>query len=203
MTDPSVVDAHATQSHNHTAPAGNQPSDLAQLDPTTSTDPHTLTSTDHHLPTSDKSVSDPALFPPESRPNGTSSLSSNAPNESALSADEATQASDTDISRPGSVDQFKEENRQLKGLTKKPTSFKSVSITKAFLAKTVGATPPPPSAGNKSPVPSTVQPVAKPRLVAKSGSGLRDIPRVRPGDGPPAPDARTVWNKNQREPLFS
>jgi hypothetical protein len=49
------------------------------------------------------------------------------------------------------------------------------------------------------------QPTAKPRLVAKSGSGLGTVPRSSlsklngAGSGP---DASKVWNKNQREHSF-
>jgi hypothetical protein len=47
---------------------------------------------------------------------------------------------------------------------------------------------------------ATLQLNARPRLIAKTGSsGLRDVPRTRSGDGTSTPDARTVWNKNQRQ----
>lgn len=197
----SSVDAYANQIHQNSAQAG----DHSSAQTTTSITP----STDNHAPAHDKlSTSEgptgDTLHAPEPRPNGVSPLTLNGGHDANHSADEGNAGSDTDISRAGSVDQSKEENRHLKaGSAKKPTSFKSVSITKTFLAKTAGVTPPPAKVGEKSPVASTVQPVAKPRLVAKSGSGLRDIPRVRSGDGASAPDGRTVWNKNQREYLHS
>ena len=92
---------------------------------------------------------------------------------------------------------------------KKPTSFKPVSVNKTFLAAK-GATPATPSKlGDKGATATTAQagPLAsaapRPRLVAKSGSGLRDsAPRAsaaanggKPGA---APDANAVWNKNRR-----
>jgi hypothetical protein len=93
---------------------------------------------------------------------------------------------------------------------KKLTSFKPVSVNKTFLAAK-GATPTVPSKlGDKGLAGSTpaqtgpsLSSVARPRLVAKSGSGLRDsAPRTaasanggKPGA---APDASAVWNKNRR-----
>lgn len=59
--------------------------------------------------------------------------------------------SDTDISRPGSVDPTKEDatRHERSNSIKKPTSFKSVSVTKSFLAKAAGA-PVPTKTGDKS-----------------------------------------------------
>lgn len=48
-----------------------------------------------------------------------------------------------------------------------------------------------------APTVSTPQTMARPRLVAKSGSGLRDSPRPRTGAEGPTETA-TVWNKNRR-----
>jgi hypothetical protein len=46
---------------------------------------------------------------------------------------------------------------------------------------------------------ATLQLNAKPRLIAKTGSsGLRDVPRAQ-ADGASTPNAKTVWNKNQRQ----
>lgn len=139
--------------------------------------------------------------------NGVSSLSVQRGHDGSTSTEDVLNAenvgSDTDTSRTGSLDQSKDENRHLRSNSvKKPISFKPVSVTKTFLAKTVGSTttpPPPAKVGEKSPVAATLQPMVKPRLVAKSGSGLRDIPRVNSHDGTGAPDGRMVWNKNQRE----
>jgi hypothetical protein len=91
---------------------------------------------------------------------------------------------------------------------KKPTSFKAVSVNKTFLAAK-GAGPAKP--GDKATPGSTSLPVApstsstpRPRLVAKSGSGLRDsAPRTAAAPNGAkmgsAPDANAVWNKNRRK----
>jgi hypothetical protein len=92
---------------------------------------------------------------------------------------------------------------------KKLTSFKAVSVNKTFLAAkgATGMTPAKP--GDKGAVGSASLPAApltssapRPRLVAKSGSGLRDsTPRASAaanGGKAPAPDANAVWNKNRR-----
>jgi hypothetical protein len=91
---------------------------------------------------------------------------------------------------------------------KKQTSFKAVSVNKTFLAaKGAG----PAKSGDKAAPGSTSLPVApsasstpRPRLVAKSGSSLRDsTPRTAatPNGGKmgSAPDANAVWNKNRRK----
>ncbi|KAK6007564.1 hypothetical protein QM012_004378 [Aureobasidium pullulans] len=109
------------------------------------------------------------------------------------------QGSDTDSSRPDASKVARSSS------VKKPLSFKPVSITKSFLAKTAttpGNTPPPVKIAEKpSPQMATLQLNAKPRLIAKTGtSGLRDVPRARSGDGTSTPNGRTVWNKNQPAP---
>jgi hypothetical protein len=55
---------------------------------------------------------------------------------------DASGGSDTDISRPGSVDQSKRDGTHVRtNSTAKKQPFKSVSVTKSFLAKTVPSTP--------------------------------------------------------------
>lgn len=99
---------------------------------------------------------------------------------------------------------------------KKPTSFKSVSVTKNFLAKTVATPTTKPSDKGEPPLdtelnagslttsplgaptgvsPSVAQQSARPRLVAKSALG--GITRTAAVNGT-APDASKVWNKNRR-----
>jgi hypothetical protein len=90
---------------------------------------------------------------------------------------------------------------------KKLTTFKAVSVNKTFLAAK-GSTPVKP--GDKGVAGSTSLPAApltsaasRPRLVAKSGSGLRDsAPRTATasngGKAGAPPDANAVWNKNKR-----
>ncbi|KAF2754349.1 hypothetical protein EJ05DRAFT_489076 [Pseudovirgaria hyperparasitica] len=92
------------------------------------------------------------------------------------------------------------------GSVKKPTFFKTSSVTKNFLAKTASSTPPVPGSKAAS-VPSQgvspTQAIAKPRLVAKSGSGIGNIPRsglAKPNGASGGPDASKVWNKNQPIP---
>ncbi|KAI4834351.1 hypothetical protein E4T44_08878, partial [Aureobasidium sp. EXF-8845] len=150
----------------------------------------------HHqlLPPHDSDT--PSLDPNSSQDHGHLNLTINR------DVDNATpdqQGSDTDSSRPDASKVARS------GSVKKPLSFKPVSITKSFLAKsatTPGSTPPPVKLAEKpSPQMATLQLNARPRLIAKTGSsGLRDIPRTRSGDGTSTPDARTVWNKNQPAP---
>ncbi|KAF2226955.1 hypothetical protein BDZ85DRAFT_190200, partial [Elsinoe ampelina] len=113
--------------------------------------------------------------------------------------------SDTD-SRGDAGEQGKDTNGNIKsGAVKKPTTFKAVSVTKNFLAKTATSTPSV-KVGEKrkeifvtAPAVSSPQTMARPRLVAKSGSGLRDSPRPRPGAEGPS-EGNTVWNKNRPAP---
>ncbi|KAI9871009.1 MAG: hypothetical protein M1830_003537, partial [Pleopsidium flavum] len=122
---------------------------------------------------------------------------------------EASGGSDTDTSR-ADVAELSD-----KGLTegkhhgrsnsmKKPTSFKAVSVTKNFLAKaTAGSAPASKGSTDKAASTNTsIQPTPRPRLVAKSGSGLRDATpksthsasKTGRGSGP---DPNQVWNKNR------
>jgi hypothetical protein len=134
---------------------------------------------------------------------------------------EASGGSDTDTSKPDSL------SRKDSGGTgharsnsvKKPTSFKSVSVTKNFLAKAAVSTPTS-RPGEKSELyfqrdccsgiiltpevvlvgQSTANSTLKPRLVAKSAlGGLSSRSGVSSGAGAGAgPDASKVWNKNRR-----
>ena len=89
---------------------------------------------------------------------------------------------------------------------KKPISFKAVSVNKTFLAAkgATGATPA--KAGDKTGAPAptalSTSTVSKPRLVAKSGTGLVSVSRSSGtglgGAAGAAPDASAVWNKNRR-----
>lgn len=124
--------------------------------------------------------------------------------ESVLVNGDAVSGSDTDISRPGSVDPSKQETGHVRtSSTKKPAAFKSVSVTKSFLAKSAASTP---SASPGLKAAPAVQPptssmlTAKPRLVAKSGAANtpRSLGNMN-GTGA-GPDASKVWNKNQPVP---
>ncbi|KAF2658797.1 hypothetical protein K491DRAFT_776123 [Lophiostoma macrostomum CBS 122681] len=123
-------------------------------------------------------------------------------------AGDGSGASDTDISRPGSVDQAKERpaGHIRSNSVKKPASFKSVSVTKNFLAKSAVSTPAARPGEKLAPAGQasiSTQQTAKPRLVAKSGSGIGNVPRSSlskvNGSGS-GPDASKVWNKNQPVP---
>ncbi|KAH8602023.1 hypothetical protein B0O99DRAFT_128035 [Bisporella sp. PMI_857] len=92
---------------------------------------------------------------------------------------------------------------------KKIATFKSVSVNKTFLA---AKTPPPSKLGDKATGGTSAAPAGpsttsnpRPRLVAKSGSGLRDsAPRnstsANGGKAGGAPDGNVVWNKNRPAP---
>ena len=202
----SSVDVYAKPSPSAPAAPGNNfvsnPSDSADSAPdalsTSQSSPPS-----HHV--SSEQTPGHAVASADQRVNGVPYLSVDPAPQDSSAVDDGIAGdnigSDTDTSRAGSVDQSKDENRLLpSNSNKKPASFRPVSVTKTFLAKTAGTAPPTTTkVGSRSPVASTVQPVAKPRLVAKSGSGLRDIPRVRSDQGAAAPDGRMVWNKNQRE----
>jgi hypothetical protein len=120
--------------------------------------------------------------------------------------------SDTDVSRAdASRPKLDKGNGKASSAVKKPTTFKSVSVNKSFLASKGGPSTAPTKPGDKSPAtPGTpgVQLTAssltlnRPRLIAKTGSGSRDsVPRLAANGGKPAtaPDPSTVWNKNRRK----
>jgi len=93
---------------------------------------------------------------------------------------------------------------------KKPATFKSVSVNKTYLAAKGTIPIAPVKAGEKPTTPSGLAAVqsaaassARPRLVAKSGSGLGGS-FAKTGAGgsgsrpAAAPDPSAVWNKNRR-----
>ncbi|KAJ5745697.1 hypothetical protein N7520_010879 [Penicillium odoratum] len=91
------------------------------------------------------------------------------------------------------------------GSVKKPSIFKPMSFAKFTVPKAPGA-PAPPKAPEKVPSASTTplgtpQPSSRPRLVAKTTSGMRDsISKTGAGGGKPGgsgPDPNQVWNKNR------
>jgi hypothetical protein len=134
---------------------------------------------------------------------------------------EASGGSDTDTSKQdglGRKDGASGHNRS--NSVKKPASFKSVSVTKNFLAKAAVGAVPSARPGDKGkynlllfagcyslhvvpsgPTTPTALSAAKPRLVAKSAlgglgsrSGLSGVGAVGAG-----PDASKVWNRNRRK----
>lgn len=127
--------------------------------------------------------------------------------------------SDTDIGRAETLTQDKDGKRHVRTTSvKKPTTFSKVSVSKNFLAKTATTAPAASKIGDKgktisdkaagamltstvAPASSAAAPVAKPRLVAKSGSGLSQLQKARSSaESPSGPDASTVWNKNRPAP---
>ncbi|KIV99581.1 uncharacterized protein PV09_08758 [Verruconis gallopava] len=130
---------------------------------------------------------------------GGSASASNLSDGVAQGLADASGGSDTDTSR---ADTGKEDGKghSRTGSLKKPTTFKPVSVTKSFLAKSLSASPVP-RAGDKvgpsnSPSPTSALQSAKPRLVAKSvlGGSTRGMTTL---NGTASPDASKVWNKNR------
>ncbi|KAL1591373.1 hypothetical protein SLS60_011986 [Paraconiothyrium brasiliense] len=135
--------------------------------------------------------------------NGDTGESSATESQNALG--EGSVGSDTDISRPGSVDPAKQPGVHVRtnSTVKKPAAFKSVSVTKNFLAKSAVSAPVARS-GDKIPpsssaAASAVQ-TARPRLVAKSGGSNTPRSLGKLNGAGSGPDASKVWNKNQPIP---
>ncbi|KAK5998118.1 hypothetical protein PT974_00490 [Cladobotryum mycophilum] len=96
--------------------------------------------------------------------------------------------------------------------TKRPATFKAVSVNKTFLASKSGSTgvsskpSDKPVAGSSTPpTGSATLSISRPRLVAKTGSGAgASSPRfssaLNGGKAATAPDASAVWNKNRPTP---
>lgn len=119
--------------------------------------------------------------------------------------------SDTEASRPRLGHGDLGHGRTLSSV-KKPTSFKAVSVNKTFLAAKGATSNSPAKVGEKSTAASglastagtTSTAAARPRLVAKSGSGL--VTKASGGlNGAKGstPDPNAVWNKNRRKCLLS
>ncbi|KAJ5030067.1 hypothetical protein PSV09DRAFT_2379419 [Bipolaris maydis] len=117
---------------------------------------------------------------------------------------DASGGSDTDISRPGSVDQSKRDGSHVRtSSAAKKQPFKSVSVTKSFLAKTVTSTPAARPGDKATPTASLKTSnvlSAKPRLVAKSGTSNTPRTLGQANGAGAGPDASKVWNKNQPVP---
>lgn len=122
------------------------------------------------------------------------------------SAEVSNSGSDTEASRQDSAKRD-EKGHVRTSSTKRPATFKSVSVNKTFLASKATSSTSAPKIGEKptTPVssaatPTTSSSVPKPRLVAKTTSGLRDASKSSLSqNGRPAPDASAVWNKNRRK----
>lgn len=116
-----------------------------------------------------------------------------------VSVDHSVQ-SDTDVSREDASEQQKETYHSRTDSVKKPTTFSKISTTKTFLAKSATPVAVVAKVGEKTTVMGVVAaPLARPRLVAKSGSGLQSMQKARVGvESKTGPDASKVWNKNRR-----
>ncbi|KAH7043233.1 hypothetical protein B0J12DRAFT_742862 [Macrophomina phaseolina] len=206
------IDVNATTTNDSSAGAAPDTNSANQDHPATSSTTATIPSAPlpetKPLPDSSDAAKDPpATDGPQKQPaaaseaskepavNGTASpLPSLDDLAGAHSAADTSGGSDTDTSRTGT-----------RSAVKKPTSFKSVSVTKNFLAKTAVSAPA--KTGEKAPTSQasiSTQPTAKPRLVAKSGSGVgsaigRSALSKLNGTGS-GPDPNMVWNKNRPTP---
>jgi hypothetical protein len=122
--------------------------------------------------------------------------------------------SDTEASRSEATKLRDEEKGHARtaSTAKKPATFKSVSVNKTFLAAKSAAGAAPAKATDKASASAglatgqggSAPAAARPRLVAKTGSGLRDLPRSGANGARPAgvPDPSAVWNKNRRKYLI-
>ncbi|KAF2739043.1 hypothetical protein EJ04DRAFT_9095 [Polyplosphaeria fusca] len=224
MGGPSPIDAPATTT-NPSAGDGDAPSESVNQNPKTSEAPSIIST--HATSTGTSEVDGDALTSMTNNddqthvdggPNyhkeelvngdaGETSASEDVLSQQALG--DASGGSDTDISRPGSVDPAKERpaGHLRSNSLKKPASFKSVSVTKNFLAKSAASTPPSRPGEKAAPaglasVPAQLS--ARPRLVAKSGTGIGNLQRgslSKINGAGSGPDASKVWNKNQPVPL--
>lgn len=149
--------------------------------------------------------------------NGTSEIHEDKPDHDNVEAivnsaeGSVSGGSDTEASKAETKTQGDEKGHSRTTSTvKKFASFKPVSVNKTFLAAKGTTTATPSKLGDKGVAASTTTPAIpstssapRPRLVAKSGSGLRDsAPRnsaaANGGKAGAAPDASAVWNKNRR-----
>lgn len=114
--------------------------------------------------------------------------------------------SDTEASRSKLNPADKNHGRTASSV-KKPASFKAVSVNKTFLAAKGTSTSAASKVGDKltaasgvSSTPGSTTLSARPRLIAKSGSGLvaKSSAGLNGAKGN-APDPSAVWNKNQRK----
>jgi hypothetical protein len=121
--------------------------------------------------------------------------------------------SDTEASKAEATKTALDKGHVRSASVKKPASFKPVSVNKTFLAAKVASSAAPSKLGDKPVANATTAQTAstlaapRPRLVAKTGSGLRDSTPRTSSAGPggkagAAPDASAVWNKNRRVSHF-
>ncbi|KAK2593497.1 hypothetical protein QQS21_008813 [Conoideocrella luteorostrata] len=129
-----------------------------------------------------------------------------------LSGGSDTEASRADWSTLKDADKGHERSASS---TKKPTTFKAVSVNKTFLASKAspgGVVTKPidkPTSGSGTPPPGTSSSSSsRPRLIAKTGSSARDAaPRlssiINGAKATSGPDPNVVWNKNRRKFIYA
>lgn len=116
--------------------------------------------------------------------------------------------SDNEASKTGTAKSSDDKGHgRTSSTVKKPSSFKPIQVNQKFLT-TKSPSPAPPSKPSDK-VASTASSVSvggaatapRPRLVAKSGSGLvaKSLTGANGGKGGGAPDPNAVWNKNRRK----
>lgn len=124
--------------------------------------------------------------------------------EVSISGGSDNEASKSDTSR---IKDGEKGHVRTSSAVKKPTSFKSISVNKTFLNTKgpVAGVPSKPSDKlaptiTATSTPSGTHASTRPRLVAKSGSGLVAKSSSSANGGKPgsAPDPNAVWNKNRR-----
>ncbi|ROW08089.1 hypothetical protein VPNG_06094 [Cytospora leucostoma] len=148
---------------------------------------------------------------PAPEPNGDSSanvvvdkLVNDLVDEVVNSTEVSVSGSDTEASKSRKDDKGNSRSSSVK----KPTTFKSVSVNKTFLASKGTSASVAPKAGEKpaaaassTAAPPSTSTTPKPRLVAKTGGSLRDASKAAAApNGRPPPDGNVVWNKNRPVP---
>lgn len=158
--------------------------------------------------------------------NGTGAISNTSDYGPLINPGDGSGGSDTDTSRTDIRASTDGNPHTRASSVKRPGSFKPVTFAKISVSKSPGATQMAKSSTDKgeypaydrnsyltfcalaplSSVSSTPAQPSRPRLVAKTGSGLRDsTPASRSisgKSGVSAPDPSQVWNRNRRKQKF-
>ncbi|KAI9667981.1 MAG: hypothetical protein M1821_000801 [Bathelium mastoideum] len=231
MGDSSLVDVNANQTISNIAgngkttsdaqyPNSNEPlrsqTNAAPADSlrASSAEPLTNGTISHEAPNSDLTeaiASNPVDMSKPAEPDSSTLGDTGEPlgiDETAVQAQavDASGGSDTDTSKAESIEQRDQSTsgHVRSNSVKKPISFKTVSVTKNFLAKSAVVGHAAKAAGDKTSQGGALnesrQQTPRPRLVAKSGGGLRDsLPKTNKTNGK-GPDPAQVWNKNRPTP---
>ncbi|GAB7330990.1 hypothetical protein MBLNU13_g02495t2 [Cladosporium sp. NU13] len=204
---------------HHTAPYPNQATDVSkpQIDPSTEAKPSEDKKVDAGEAAAEPSAGDAAAKPDKvpviATPSDASEKGRSDQEATNLNGvhDGASQGSAIEDGGSQDVSAVNSDSEISKGETKdghlhvransvkKPTTFSKISVSKNFLAKSASAAPATAKTGERaSPVSLATAPVAKPRLIAKTGASIRELQKARQNaESPSGPDASTVWNKNR------